>query len=137
MTFLLLKTKYGNKPSLCAKGHSHRSALESNVCALIQLRERAGEVKLIQAEKKIYLSDARIGYICDFACEDMKTGLPLHIEAKGFANDRWPIIKKLWAAYGPSPLEIWMQNRTGPYLDELIIPKAPAECIRRQWEKKK
>lgn len=117
------KNKYGNDRSTCKLGHSHRSKLEGSVCQILQLREKAGEIEIIQAEEHVYLSDARICYIADFKCKDLKTGEMLYVEAKGFANDRWPIIKKLWAAYGPANLEIWMGSHLRPTLKEIIIPR--------------
>jgi hypothetical protein len=114
--------KHGNERSTCARGHSHRSKLERAVCDLILLREKAGEIRLVQVEDHIYLTKARIGYVVDFKCELIDTGAPLWIEAKGFPNDRWPMKKKLWKHYGPGMLEIWRGTHARPYLDETIIP---------------
>lgn len=116
------EAKYQNEASVCALGHSHRSKLEGAVCQIIQLRQKAGELELLQVEDHIYLTDARIGYIPDFKCKDLKTGEIFHIEAKGFENDRWPMKKKLWKHYGPNRLEIWKGTHTRPYLDEVVIP---------------
>lgn len=116
--------KMGNERSTCALGHSHRSKLESSVCQIIQLREKAGELTLLQVEDHVYLTAARIGYVPDFKCLDKSTGEFLWIEAKGFANDRWPMKKKLWKHYGPGPLEIWMGHHGNPKLVETIIPVA-------------
>lgn len=115
--------KMGNEPSVCVLGHSHRSKLESAVCQIIQLREKAGELKLLQVEDHIYLTLARIGYIPDFKCQYVATGEIFWVEAKGFPNDRWPMKKKLWKFYGPGILEIWMGSHTKPYLAETVIPK--------------
>jgi hypothetical protein len=115
--------RYGNKRQTCALGHSHRSKLESAVCQMLQLREKAGELKLLQAEDHVYLTEARIGYIPDFKCQDTKTGEIFWVEAKGFANDRWPILKKLWAHYGMGRLEIWQGSHVNPRLVETIVPK--------------
>ena len=112
----------GNVGSLCALNHSHASKLESSVCQMIQLREKAGELKLIQVQAKVYLTRARIGYIPDFLCTDLRTGGDLFVEAKGWPNDTWPIKKKLWKYYGPAPLEIWTGSHLRPVLDEVIVP---------------
>lgn len=114
--------KIGNTPSRCSLGHSHRSKLESAVCAILQLRERGGELKLVQTEDHIYLTRARIGYIPDFKCIDLKTGLYFWVEAKGYPNDRWPMKKKLWKFYGPGRLEIWTGTHQRPQLSETIVP---------------
>lgn len=117
------EAKYGNKGGQCSRGHSHRSALEISVCELLLLRERAGELKLLQCEDHVYLTLARIGYVPDFKVQDCKTGEVFWVEAKGFANDRWPMKKKLWRYYGPGRLEIWMGTASRPVLTETIVPK--------------
>jgi hypothetical protein len=85
------------------------------------LRERAKELKLIQAEDTLYLTEARIEYIADFKCLDLKTNEFFWVEAKGFESPRWPIIQKLWRFYGPGPLEIWKGTHARPHLAERII----------------
>lgn len=112
-----------NKRTLCALNHSHRSKLESAVCGILQLRQAAKEIEIHQVEDHVFLSEARIGYVVDFRCYDNKSGRCVWIEAKGYQSDRWPIIRKLWAAYGPGPLEIWMGDHKRPMLTETIIPK--------------
>jgi hypothetical protein len=91
---------------------------------LIGLREKAGELVLLQAEDHVYLTRARIPCVLDFKCQEMSTGDIFWIEAKGFANDRWPIIKKLWPFYGPGRLEIWMGSYSRIKLSETIIPNS-------------
>lgn len=116
--------KMGNARMTCALGHSHRSKLEGSVCQILQLRAKAGEIEILQVEDHIHLSAARIGYVADFKCKYVKTGEEFWVEAKGFANDRWPMKKKLYKFYGPGPLEIWVGSHLNPRLDEVIIPKA-------------
>ena len=87
---------------------------------MLQLRMKAGEITGIQVEDHVYLTLARIGYVVDFKCATL-TGI-IYVEAKGFANDRWPIKKKLWKFYGPAPLEIWQGTYTNPKLTETIVP---------------
>jgi hypothetical protein len=120
------KEKHGNRRGKCSLGHSHRSQLEISVCALLLLRQKAGELELLKAEDHLLLSDARIKYIADFKCLDVRTGETFWVEAKGFANDRWPIVKKLWAAYGPGALEIWQGTAARPVLTETIVPRTQA-----------
>lgn len=114
--------RYGNSRAGCARGHSHRSKLEAAVCDVLLLREKAGELRLRQTEKHLLLSKAQIKYIADFECEAVPSGEVFYVEAKGFENDRWPIVKKLYRVYGPGRLEIWRGKRGRPFLDETIIP---------------
>lgn len=119
--------KYRNTETVgCHYGFSHRSKLEASVCQLIKLREAAGEIEHVQHECHVYLSEARIAYVADFKCVDLKSGDTFFIEAKGYANDRWPTIKKLYKFYGPGRLEIWTGTHRNPQLTETIIPKGNA-----------
>jgi hypothetical protein len=102
-------------------GYSFASKLEGSVYQLLKLRMYAGEIKSIQPQDHIYLTKARIGYIVDFKCTLMN-GETLHVEAKGYPNETWPIKKKLWKFYGKNPLEIWGGSYLGPKLMETIIP---------------
>lgn len=123
-------SKFGNLTSLCQMGHSHRSKLESAVCAMIGLRQRAGEIELIQVEAHVHLTAARIAYVADFKCMDLKTGQLIYIEAKGLALPVFNIKKRLWKHYGPARLEIWGGTHTRPRLIETIDPVvSPPEAL--------
>jgi len=119
--------KYGNEASLCAKGHSHRSKLESAVCWIYQMREKAKEIVFVQAEPHIYLTAARILYVPDFELLDVKTNQPLYGEAKGFETPEWRLKRRLWQHYGPGPLEVWAGTHARPFLKETISVKGSAE----------
>lgn len=114
--------KYSNERSLCALGHSHRSKLESAVCQIIQLREKAGELELLQIEDHVKIS-GWYTYVPDFKCKDLETGEIFWIEAKGKADGRWPSTKKGWRHSGPGKLEIWGGTHRAPMLLETIIPR--------------
>lgn len=113
--------KIGNE-KISLDGHSFGSKLEAAVYQLLKFRMKVGEIASIQVQDHVYLTDARIGYIPDFKCT-APDGSHFWVEAKGYANDRWPTKKKLWKFYGPGPLEIWMGNYKNPTLTETIIPK--------------
>lgn len=98
------------------------SKLEHSVYELLLQRQAAGEFKSIQCQDVVYLTLARIRYEPDFKCID-QDDTPVWVEAKGYANERWPMKKKLWKFYGPGKLEIWKGTHARPLLDEVIIPK--------------
>lgn len=112
----------GNTRSTCALGHSHRSKLEHAVCAIIQLRQKAGELELLQVEDHVLIS-GWYRYVPDFKCRDLKTGEVFWIEAKGYANDRWPSTKRGWKHAGPGKLEIWGGSHANPKLVDVVIPR--------------
>jgi hypothetical protein len=116
------KTKYQSTRTEL-DGRSFASKLEAAVYQMLKLRERAGEIRVLQAQDHIYLTDARIEYVPDFKCEYVATGEVFWAEAKGYADPKWPIKKKLWRFYGPGPLELWTGNYRNPQLEETIIPK--------------
>lgn len=114
--------KFGNHASLCMLGHSHRSKLESSVCQILQFRVAAGEIDILQIEDHVLLS-GWYTYVPDFKCRDLKTGEIFWVEAKGFADNRWPSTKKGWRHAGPGKLEIWGGEHGRPLLLETIVPK--------------
>lgn len=119
--------KYGNERTETA-GRSFSSKLEAAVYQMLRYRELAGELVIIQAQDHVYLSDAEIEYIPDFKCRDLKTGRDFWVEAKGFEAPKWPIVKKLWKAYGEGDLEIWKGNHSRPFLHETLKPKVRPKC---------
>ena len=127
MTFYKKKQKenYGNEKitHLCFYGYQHRSKLERAVCDLIRFRELAGELQHVKHEVSIYLTDARIQYIADFECREVKTGSTIFIEAKGYESPIWPIKKKLYKFYGEHPLEIWGGTHARLARQETIFPR--------------
>lgn len=91
------------------------------MCALLHLRLKAGEISDIQVEDHVYLTRARILYVADFKCT-RADGTTFHVEAKGYQDQKWPIKKKLYAHYGPDPLEVWNGTAARPFLEETITP---------------
>lgn len=115
--------KFGNKRTLCSRNHSHRSGLESKVCEMLLLREKAKEIYLEQVEATVHLTRAKIRYIADFKCFDLLLNRTFYVEAKGCETDRWQIIRKLYPFYADHPLEVWKENRRGLYMEKLILPE--------------
>ncbi len=111
-------------------GYSFSSKLEAAVFQLLQLREAAGEIKDIKVQDSVYLTNAKIQYIADFKFTYCESGDDGWAEAKGFANEKWPIKRRLWISYGPGILEIYKGTWQRPELVEKINPKAHAEpCL--------
>ena len=103
-------------------GHSFASQLEAAVFEILKLREKAGEIKDIQHQDHVYLTDARICYIPDFKYFDTQLNDFAWAEAKGFETDVWKIKKKLWKFYGPGHLFIYKGSKTRVNLFETVIP---------------
>lgn len=90
---------------------------------MLLLRERAGEIKNIRSQVTLRLTDAKIGYRCDFVATDCATGLDFGVEAKGFPTEVWNLKKRLYKHYGPFRLEIWTGSHNNPKLTEIIVPE--------------
>lgn len=114
--------KYGSE-KVSHHGRSFHSKLEAAVYEYLLAREEAGEIKDIECQVQVRLTEARVLYIPDFMFTDVATGKKAYCEAKGFEGPRWPTIKKLWRVYGFGPLEIYKGSYKNPILDEIIIPK--------------
>src|SRR3990167_4847396 len=114
--------KIGNQ-KVSLDGYSFASKLEAAVFQILRLSEMAGEIKILQVQDHVYLTDARIGYIPDFKCIDLKTNEEFHVEAKGFEMGVWRLKRKLWMYYGPGPLDVWKGHYLRPVFSERITPK--------------
>jgi hypothetical protein len=111
--------KYGAKRESYA-GYSFASGLERKLFEELKLREAAGELKDIQVQASVHLTDAKILYKPDFKAYDMKLNNWVWHEAKGFETDVWKIKLRLWRYYGPGRLEIYKGSRTKIYLHDVI-----------------
>lgn len=118
----LFKQKYKNN-RVKHLGYSFASQFECAVFNLLLARERAGEIKDIQVQDHVYLTEARICYIPDFKFLDLTTKNFTWAEAKGFETDVWKIKKRLWAFYGPGKLEIYKGSAKRISLVETVVPK--------------
>jgi hypothetical protein len=96
------------------------SKLERAVYNLYELQQKAGEISDLRCQAKVYLTEARILYIADFAF--IRAGVRCYGEAKGMATPVWAIKLRLFRHYGDGPLEIWGGSYTTPKITELVIP---------------
>ncbi len=108
-------------------GHRFASKLEAAVYLHLKNRALHGEIELLKTQVRVKLTEANIVYIPDFMCRDLKTNEIFFVEAKGFQTPDWKIKKKLWAHYGPAPLEIWHGNYMRPTLSETLRPTSRSE----------
>lgn len=112
-------------------GHSFSSKLEAAVYLILKSRMVAGEIAEIQVQDHVLVcgphmhtcnSKCKIEYIADFKCT-RPSGALFWVEAKGFANEKWPLKRRLWMHYGPGDLEIYMGSYQRPFLKETINAK--------------
>jgi hypothetical protein len=117
--------KYGNKKVEHA-GRSFDSQAEKALFDQFALEEKAGEISELHHQPgTVFLSKARIQYRPDFRFR--RGGELRHAEFKGYQDQKWPLKKKLWRFYGPTPLEIYMGSARSIRLVETILPKCHTE----------
>lgn len=114
--------KYNARP-VSKAGISFASKLESSLHDHLLMLEKAGEIRDIQLQKRVKLTEAEIVYIPDFCAVDVKTGQTVYYESKGYETEVWLIKKKLWRFYGLGPLFIFKGRAPKLSLVEVIIPK--------------
>lgn len=106
-------------------GYKFASKLEAAVYLKLRLLASAGHIKILKHQVRVSLSEAKIIYIPDFLCLDLKTEAIFYVEAKGFPTSDWKIKKKLWSSYGSAPLQIWKGTYKHPFIEETITPLMP------------
>jgi hypothetical protein len=114
-------SKYG-PTKVSQAGYSFASKLERALFDLLKLREMAGEIRDIQCQDSIYLTDAEILYKPDFKYTVVATGEPEWAESKGFPTPSFAIKKRLWKYYGPGRLLIYEGTHQRLVHSETIIP---------------
>lgn len=119
-----IRRKYGNKKVEHA-GRTFDSKLETGLFDLLSLKERAGSIRNLKHQPgSVFLSKARIQYRPDFSWESCETDIQEWGESKGFETPEWRIKRKLWGAYGPGKLFIWIGSAAHLTLKEVLIPGA-------------
>ncbi len=104
-------------------GHSFASKGEAGCFDYLTLLEKAGEIKDLECQQSVYLTDARIHYIADFKYFDAKENATIWADFKGFETPVWKIKKKLWLYYGPGILRVFKGYGTRMTIVEDIRPK--------------
>lgn len=113
--------KYGAIRSESSDGRSFASKGERDCYAYLRLLERDGKLDLIECQVTTQLT-AGITHKTDFKCFDLVKGETIWVEYKGFVDQRWRDIRKLWAHFGPGPLRVYGGYGLRMKLMDEIIP---------------
>lgn len=117
------RAKYGAVRTSCGK-HSHASGGESDYCCELQLRERVGDITIVQSQPNVFLTEARIRVIPDWLIVDHgKNDAEVYVDFKGFEGASWRRNRKLWMHYGPATLLVVKRRGTRFFVSETIIPE--------------
>jgi len=100
--------KYKNKKTTI-DGYTFDSKFEAAFYLQLKIREKAGRIKILELQPKVYLTKAKILFKPDFLIEE--NGKKIWIDVKGFAAPVFNIKKRLWKHYGPGELQIVYRNK--------------------------
>lgn len=106
------KYRAKRQPALFPGGRSYDSTAERDYRQYLDLLVKAGLVRDIMEQPRVFLSRAEIPYKPDFVFDevDSHTGLlvqgRVYVDVKGVETSEFRIKVKLWAVYGPSVLRI-------------------------------
>lgn len=115
-------TKYGNVRTQ-SFGRSFSSQGERDCFGYLTLLEKAGEIRDIECQVSVELTDARLRWVLDFKFFDLKLNETVWADFKGFETERWFTLKKLWPHYGPGRLRVFKGKGTRMFVAEEIVPK--------------
>lgn len=116
-----MNNKYNAKRSEYA-GRSFASQGERDCYCYLKLLEKEGELKDLYCQVTTPLT-AGITHKTDFKYFDVKLQEPVWAEYKGFEDQRWRDIRKLWKYYGPGVLRIYKGKGLRIYCTETIRPE--------------
>lgn len=119
-----MKNKYHAIRSQSYDGRSFHSKGERDCYEMLVLREKAGEIRELECQVTTRLT-AGITHKTDFKCWDNLKDEPLWVEYKGFVDQRWRDIQKLWRFYGPGRLKVYAGYGIRMKLIDEIIPVEP------------
>lgn len=119
-----MRNKYGAVRSECA-GRLFHSRGERDCYLYLLLLEKNGDLNQIECQVTTKLT-AGITHKTDFKIYDLRKDEPVWVEYKGFVDQRWRDIKKLWSVYGPGKLKIYNGYGNRIKLIDEITPRGPA-----------
>lgn len=96
-------SKYHSKSCRCPLGHYHRSIMEAQYCAMLELERKAGVIVGFEKEKTFPLKvDGKLvcSHRVDFWVEVSAGVFEVH-EVKGFATEIWRLKHKLFRIVYP------------------------------------
>lgn len=114
------RSKFGAKRTTIG-ARTYDSAGEAYRAGQLALLERAGEISDLQHQVTFKLTDAAITYRADFTYTER--GRMVAEDFKGVETERFRIIKKLWAHYGPCLLRITKRKGAKVVTAQEIMPQ--------------
>lgn len=85
-------------------GHKFASKAERDFYIVLKNLEAIGQIKLLELQPKVYMTDSRILYKPDFLIEENEERI--YIDVKGMETPVFKLKKKLWKHYGQGKLRL-------------------------------
>lgn len=117
------KSKYKNEKAEHSSGRIFDSKLERSRYHELLLLEKEGQIRELECQVQVYLSDADILYKPDFKYFDVDLDDYVHEDVKGMETSVWRIKRRLWMAYGPTVLRVLAGSIGNIKLKEELRPK--------------
>lgn len=114
--------KFGARKTICSLRHEHPSALESAVCELLILREKAGDIRNLKYQHTVTL-DYGIKWKVDWSFEQSPDWHLRFAEAKGAKTRDFALKLRMWKGCGAGPLELWRGTHRRPTLEKIYTPE--------------
>jgi len=102
------------------------SRAEAACCSYFQLLEKGGELKIMDSQPNVFVTDAKLKIIPDWLLLYSDERGLRYADYKGCSTQSWGKNRRLWKSYGPMTMEVWKQNSKGFFVSELIVPKEKA-----------
>lgn len=104
--------KYGSVSKLCHQGKRHQSTLEARRCNELHTLQAAGVIERLEAHPQVEFDLVVDGvpittYRLDFRYLDKTSGAVVHEDVKGYANEVWPLKKRLMLACHRIDVQEW------------------------------
>lgn len=117
--------KYGNE-----KDEGADSRLEARRGKHLKLLAKAGEIQNLQRQVRVDLHVGKRYMRLDYVYLDVRLGIVVYEDVKGFMTTDWSIKRDIWAAgFGPGLLRI-VRRQGGSWVHEDIYPAVNPEALR-------
>lgn len=108
------KNKYGAVKCV-HDGIKFDSKVEGDYYLYLKDLEKAGLLRVLEIQPKVYLTDAKILYIPDFLIQNSLDIEPYYVDVKGVETPVFKLKKKLWKFYEKSELRL-VRRKAGKFV---------------------
>lgn len=115
------RSKYGNQ-KVVYNGIKFDSIGECDCYKFYELHQRAGVIRNLSTQPKVYLTDAKILYKPDLLFYENQINQWIYVDYKGRRTTAFQLKRRLWKYYGPGPLILCNGYGLNIKIIETIMP---------------